>query len=457
MLSWLREMTRFGIFVCVMAAFLGRARPVHAGPFEVKEDDWQGCSKLLELARAELGVSRVEPVAELDWSGLKPVDSILLIHPDNPISTEKLTDFLAVGGRVAVLDDFGDGDKILEPFHIERVPPPARPLSTLRRNPDLAIAEPVTEPLDADSAGVHATVQNLDRLMTNHPTGLRYSLPADKPPTPVLKIRAIDEPDVLLALAGMKTKTGPGGLFAMGDPSALINQMLRYPGNRAFAIGLLHWLGEDAGGKPRGRLFILANRISETGTFAGTGTFTSELEDRIERLRHELGRVFEGGLSGVVGLSIAALVAFGIGVWTTTVSSRVYRRRLPSFARPVPLVAQGGVAGRAAVLAAGTTPRALGVLELKSAFEEAMAQKLGLGARVPTSVLLEEIKRKGALDEPSQRALKGALLEMANLETAVLARQARNVKREDLLRLSRLVFELLAAAGERRTSGERAA
>jgi hypothetical protein len=81
MLLWHGEMTRFVILVCVMAALVSRVRPVHAGPFEVKEDDWQGCSGLFELARAELGPSRVLAVAELDWSGLKPEDSILLIHP----------------------------------------------------------------------------------------------------------------------------------------------------------------------------------------------------------------------------------------------------------------------------------------------------------------------------------------------------------------------------------------
>jgi hypothetical protein len=468
MLFWHREMTRFGIFVCVMAALLGRARSVHAGPFEVKEEDWEGCSALLELARAELG-ARVVPVAELDWSGLTPKDSILLIHPALAISHENLESFLLANGRVAVLDDFGAGDKILEPFGIDFVPAPAHPLSTLRRSPNLAIAEPVTEPLDGDAVGVHATVKDVERVVTNHPMGLKLKRSNAKPPTPVLKIRAVDEPDVLLALSGplverapegpLKTEARPrGNLFAMGDPSVLINQMLRYPGNRAFAIGLLHWLAQDANGEPRGgRLFIIANRFSETGTFAGTDTFKNELEDRMTNLGRGLGRFFEEGFSGVVGLALATLVAFGVGVWTTTVSSRVYRRRPPSFARPVPLVAQGGVAGRTAVLSARTTPRALGVLELKSALEEGLAQKLGLGASVPTSVLLEEVKRKGALDEQGQRALKGALLEMANLETAVLARQAGNVRREDVLRLSRLVFGLLAAAEARRMSGERAA
>jgi hypothetical protein len=448
-------MARFGLILCVMSAFLAGARWAHAGPFDVKEVDWEGCSGLFELARAELGDSRVVAVSALDWSDLKPEDAILLIHPDHAIAADKLAAFLRADGRIAVLDDFGAGDKILERFGIERVPPPARPLATLRRNADLIIAEPVTESINGETAGVHATVANVERLVTNHPMGLR-----NPKATPVLKMRSIDGDDVLLALAGpVPFEEGPRGkLLAMGDPSALINQMLRYPGNRAFAIGLLHWLAEDGSGVSRGgRVLVVANHFSETGAFAGMDQFKSELENRMKDAEHELRRVFQSGLSGVVGLALAALVAFAVGVWTTNVASRVYRRRQPSFTRPVPLVAQGGMAGRAAILAASSTPRALAVLELKNALEEALAHELGLAGNVPTGVLVDEIRRRAALDERARRSLKDALLEMANIETSVLARQPLKVKREDLLRLSRLAAELVAKVRERRAIGERAA
>jgi hypothetical protein len=446
------EMTRVGIVLCVITLVLVRVRTAHAGPFEVKEGDWEGCSGLYELARAELGDARVVAWSALDWSELKPEDAILLIHPDNTISADKLAAFLRAEGRVAVLDDFGVGDKILERFGIERVPPPAHPLLTLRRNRDLPIAEPVADAIGAGASGVHATVENVERVVTNHPMGLQHP----KKLTPVLKIRSVDEPDVLLALAG--DFEGKGKLLAVGDPSVLINQMLRYPGNRAFAVGLLHWLAESGGGQSRGgRVIIITNRFSELGRFAGMDAFKSEVENRLKETEQELRRLFHGGLSGVVGMSIAALVAFGIGVWTTTVASRVYRRRLPSFTRPVPLVAQGGAAGRAAMLVAPSTPPALAVIELKNALEEGIAHELGLGSGVASSVLLSEVKRKGALDERRQRALKDALLEMANVETSVIARQPLDVKRAELLRLSRLVGDLLAAVRERRASGERAA
>jgi hypothetical protein len=397
---------------------------------------------LLELARAELGESRVAPLSDLDWSELRPEDAILLLHPDHAIASKKLTAFLDAGGRVAVVDDFGAGDKILESFEIERVPPPRRPLSTLRHNPELAIAEPVRRELDQDhTTGVHASVQDVEHLMTNHPTGLR-----NPNLTQVLRIRSVDGTDVIIALAGDYGKPPRGKLFAMSDPSVFTNQMLRYPGNRAFAVGLVRYLGRDTNGEPRGgRLFIIANQYSESGAYAGaSSTLRSEIDGRLETAGQELRKLLGDGLSGVVGLALAGLVALGVGIWTTTVASRVYRRRLPSFARPVPLVAQGGMAGRAAVLAAQSTPYSLVVLELKSALEEGLAHELGFG-RVSSARLLEEIMSKRALDERAFRALKGILLEMARVETLVAAGQSRKVKRADVLRLSSTVFAILGA------------
>ena len=445
-------MARFGIAFCVMGLLLGGARAASAGPFEVRDTSWEGCSSLLELARAELGEARVVPLSELDWSDLRPDDSLLLLHPERALGSEKLAAFLGAGGRVAVLDDFGAGDKILERFHIERVAAPSRPLATLRHNPNLALAEPVHEPIAGHGTGVHATVEDVDRLVTNHPTGL-----SNPKLTPVLKIRSIDGPDVVLALAGnygddkpgSATASPKGKLLAMGDPSALINEMLRYPGNRAFAKGIIRYLAQGSDAEPRrGRLIILTNRTSESGTFAGIGGLRSEIDSRVENAGQEVRRMLGDGFSGIVGLALAALVAFGVGVWTTTVSSRVYRRRLPSFARPVPLVAQGGTAGRIAVLSAASTPPALAVLELKNALEEGIAHALGLKGRVASGQLIEAVRQKRALDERGVRALKEILLEMANVETLVAAGQSRRVKKADMIRLSRVVFDLLRQVGE---------
>jgi hypothetical protein len=143
-----------------------------------------------------------------------------------------------------------------------------------------------------------------------------------------------------------------------------------------------------------------------------------------------------------------------VGLWTTSVASRIYQRKLPSFARPVGVLAHGGAAGRAAVLSASTTPNALVVLELKSALEEGIAHELGFPSNLAAPQLLAEIGQKGVLDETRRRTLKSVLLEMANVETLVTAGQAQVVRKSDATRLAAIVFDLLQAvrAGVRERS-----
>ena len=102
-------------------------------------------------------------------------------------------------------------------------------------------------------------VAGVDRVVTIHPTALVHPNL-----TQVLKIPALGEPDATLAVTGIIAKSGR--LFAMGDPSVVINEMLRYPGNRAFANGLAKYLVEnDAGVSRGGKLYVVANDFSQKG------------------------------------------------------------------------------------------------------------------------------------------------------------------------------------------------
>jgi hypothetical protein len=436
-------MRRGGPLWWLVVALLLRVPSAEAAAFEVKDTSWEGCSTFLDIARAEVGERRAIPLSHLDWSDLKPEDALLLLHPEHALSGDKLAAFLGDGGRAAVVDDYGAGDEILERFQIERVPAPSRPFAMLRKNPELAVAEPVRESTDRGGA-VHTTVQDVERLITNHPTGLR-----NPKLTPVLRIRSVDEPDVLLALAGNFGTPPRGKLFAMGDPSALTNQMLRYPGNRAFAVGLVRYLMQGSAG----RLFVIGNDFAESGVYPTMGGWRAEAEEKLEAVAQVLRRLGADGLAGAAGFGLAAMVALGVGLWTTSVASRPYRRRLPSFARAVPLVAQGGLAGRAAVLSAPSTPSALAVLELKAALQEGLSQELGLAGATSPVQLLEAVKSKDKLDEPRQVALRRVLLEMAEIETLVGAGQTTKTKKEDVGRIARVVFDVLGAARARGHAG----
>ncbi|AKT39824.1 DUF4350 domain-containing protein [Chondromyces crocatus] len=423
-----------------LAALLVLATPLTAlaGAFDVNDNTWEGCSEFLEIARAELGSARVSAVAVLDWSRVQPEDGVLVLHPVQPIDPEESTAFMKAGGRLAIVDDFGRGDDTLKRFKIERTATPSRPVASLRGRAALALAEPVIDAVGGQAVGPHPVVSNVQKLVTNHPTGLRHPNLS-----PVLRIRAINEPDVVIAVAGQVEK---GRLFAMSDPSALINLMLRYPGNRAFGVGLVRYLvDEDGSQAQRGRLFIVANRFDQEGTFGGETTLRKELDAQVAALLRMLEEARQEGFPAAMLLALAAMAALGVAVWVARTAARPYRSPLPRYARPVPLVAQGGVAGRFAVLAAPTSPRSLMLLELKSALFEAMALRFGLGADPSVDALTQLVAREGGLDERTFSDFKEVLSNMQRVEASVVAGKPTAVSRPALSHAAKVVRDVLAA------------
>jgi hypothetical protein len=418
-----------------------------AQSFDLREAGWEGSKGLVDLARHELGESRVIATNRIDWASLTPADGLLLLHPEVAPDSEELAAFLRAGGRGAVVDDFGVGDRVLARYQIKRVPAPKKPLFALRSNPALALAEPVNEVVAGRRGGVHPVVAEVDRLVTNHPTGLVHP-----DLSTVLKIRAAGEADAALAVAG---QVGKGRLFAMGDPSAMINQMLRYRGNRAFSAGLVRYLvDDDSWGTRQGRLVIVSNRFEEAGVYGADSTTTRELREWLRSLRSEIQRVSSEGLPRGVAWSLAVACVAALVLWGLSVSGRIYRPPTPRFARGLPLVGQGGVAGRAAVLAAESTHRGLVLLEQKDAFVERLGALLGLDRTPHLSVVVEELARRKLIDGMALIELKKMVAEMTRVETAVSSGQPVRVTRQTLEWVERLGEASLASIEAQRRSQE---
>lgn len=409
-----------------------------AEPFRAADTGWEGISQLLELARERLGRDRVELRAMLDYSELTAADGVLLLHPEGNVDYEQLSGFLRAGGRLAVIDDYGTGAKLLSRFRIYRTQAPVRPARTLRGNANLAIAVPSVEQVAGYEAGRHPIVQDVEQLVTNHPTALKHpSL------TPVLEIPAQNEPDATIAVTGIIGKKGR--LFAMSDPSVLINLMLRYPGNRAFADGLVQYLvDDDSWGARQGTLYILSGRFDERGQFGGETSLLSEIGSRLDDIAESLADMRETGLPELLALGLAIAAGLGAVAWTALVALRTYRRATPRYATGTPLVGQGGVAGRAAVLAAPTTNLALVLLELKSALEEGVAHRLGLDSGASHQRLLEEIDRQHALSQPSSEALRVMLADLNRVALAIAASQPLRVSAARVQRVRQQVATIIA-------------
>jgi hypothetical protein len=424
--------------ILTLALALGKPKTASAAPpapaapaaFDPKNGNWEGLSQFLELAENEAGPGRVVPTTALDLGRLLPEDAVLAIHPTLPMEADELSAFMRAGGRVAILDDYGSGDALLVAFGISRVPLPGHPTEMLRANPALAIAEP---------AGQHPLVRSVTRVVTNHATGLSHP-----GLSPVLVVRGRDEPDVLLALAG---SVGRGRLLAVGDASVVINEMLRFPGNRAFATGLVRYLTEDdASVRRAGKLYLLTGAFETTGTFGAVSPAASVAVALRRALASGVEELEQHGAPPPVVYLMAAAVAIGVLGWAAARGARTHKPVEPRFSRAVPVAAQGGVAGHAAVLGAPGTPRALAMLELKSALEEDLATRLGLERAPSRDQIVARIRTEHLLDDEDADALAALLAKFARIEDPRI--KDPSARGERTARSGLRDAEVNAAAGE---------
>jgi hypothetical protein len=261
--------------------------------------------------------------------------------------------------------------------------------------------------------------------------------------SPVLRIRAIGEPEVVVAVAG---QVGAGRLFAMSDPSAVMNQMLRYPGNRAFVAGLSRYLvaDDDAIGPRQGRLFIVANRFKEDGSYGGETSMRKDLDGILRAITTALEDARREGFPRWLDVALAALAILGVAVWVARSSARPYKSPLPRYARPTALVSQGGVAGRFALIAAPTSPRSLALMELKSALFEAVTLRFDLPSE-PTPDALAKLVARGGADAGAVAELREVLSTMQRVEAAMLAGRPVSLPKATVASAGAVVTRVLRA------------
>jgi hypothetical protein len=425
------------LFACAVC-FFALARLAHAGPFDPSGTDWEGCTDFVQLAEAELGPSHVQVVSKIDMRQLKREDALILIHPTRALDTDALSSFMRHGGRVILLDDYGTGDTLLRHFGIERVPSPPHPSEELRNNPAFALAEPASN---------HPVVKDVSRVVTNHPTGLRHA-----ELSPVLKIRSVDGDDVLLALAGA---VGQGRFLAVGDASIVIDEMLRYPGNRTFARALVHYATDDDNwGKRGGTVFIAANDFEMRGRFGENASFWDDIDDARREAVDAIEQVRRTGMPSAASYVLAVAIGLAVVIWVGSRAGKPHRPIVPRFLRGTPLALQGGIAGHAAVVGASGTSRVLAMLELKSALEEGICAVLALDSPPGTDALVANLTAARLLPDEDVRAIKELLLRLSNVETAALSRQnaggsrvaVNKIRDHEVLAVAKTVDRLVAKA-----------
>jgi hypothetical protein len=422
------------LFALAAACVLSLARTASGAPLDVEGTDWEGLADLVSLARSEVGRDRVLTPRKLDFEALTPADALLLVHPEVSLDAGEIENFISAGGRVALLDDYGTGSEVLAHFGIRRVPLPSNPERVLRSNPALALAEVSRGQALPDAL---RDLREAEPIVTNHATGL-----ADTELLPLLVVRGHGEADVLLAVAGA---VGTGHFLAIGDASVAMNSMLRYPGNRTLAVSLIRYLSEERGRSPSsGRLFVVANAAPLVGEFGPPTSVPKPVRkavaDAIEGL--------EQGMPVQTAHFVAVAIGLGIVLWASSRAGRRYKESLPRFVRPTPVAAQGGFAGRAAVLVARSPQGAL--VELRRALEEQVAMRLGLERPASRRELVTRARGQGLLGESDARDLDRILAKLRVESDDREARFRRRLRGAEILALLERSRGLLEAMDQAR-------
>ena len=211
------------VLLVLMLASLVPVRAL-AGAFELGGRDWEGLGDFVNIARTELADGQVVPTGTLDFKTLSPDDGVVIFHPTATSTSRVSRASCGAAGASSC-------SMTTAPAAHCSSTSSSRACRCRRGRPSRCVtvrSSPSPEPVSS-----HPVTNDVKHVVTNHATGLSHPDLSS-----ILAVHAVGQPDVLVAVAGM---VGQGRLLAVGDPSILINNMLRYPGNRQFGKNLVHY------------------------------------------------------------------------------------------------------------------------------------------------------------------------------------------------------------------------
>lgn len=326
------------------------------------QSDWDGLDRLVEVAK-EAGVL-LKTGPRIDLAQVSPLDALLIVGPTETLPVNGLTAFLREGGRVALLDDFGTGERLLAAYQVTRVPAPLAGVPALREDTDLLLAYPASE---------HPLVDGVSVLLTNRAVALRH--PELKP------VFTFGRSDEALVLAGA---VGGGRLVAVGDASIVINQLLTVPAHRRFAKNLFQYLV-----RPGGRVWLVGPHSELKGSYGAKKASLSRLDSWLRRVAHP-------DLPPAV-LSLMALALCGIAI---VLAVGTLPRRSP-YVRPdlfPQAMVYAGFAGRVAAAEREGVNLVWSLLDYKRELEAELAHRLELKGPFDPREAVAELRKRGAPD-----------------------------------------------------------
>ncbi|MDP3273651.1 MAG: DUF4350 domain-containing protein [Deltaproteobacteria bacterium] len=408
---------RFACVLCTLLLSAALASPAIAqstNDYDPQSTAWNG---LVEVVRiAQQAHVELRPSAELDWSLVRRGDALLVLYPLSSVDLDELSAFLEDGGRLALLDDFGSSSPLLRWFQVTRS---EAVQGTLRSSqlPGFYVAM---------RRGDHLLGEQVDSVITNEPVVLRHPRLA-----PVF---ALDEAGTQgVVLAG---QVGQGRLVLGGDPSILINSMLRFRGNRQFASNLLTYLASSGG-----RIHLVHGRFSSRNSYEGTNarrrsplkTLSKQLDRSLLQLSAAFAKPPVLTLLALLAVLLVS-IAFATRMWGSRPSDR-----FGPISPPGPMA---GAANKALLFTRKKANLLYPTLLLRRVLERSILQRLGLRPPVDLSVA---ITRAESLLAPERReSLRAVLRELNELAERVEARGRVRVSLKRFVSLWRQISAILA-------------
>ncbi|MCH2108467.1 MAG: DUF4350 domain-containing protein [Polyangiaceae bacterium] len=284
-------LTRIGLCLTISLTISLAQASQDGEAFSTANDDWDGYSQLARIAQEELGAHRVHLLGELDYSKLRPNDTLLIAAPQGELNHIALIKFLQSGGRLIIADDIGKASKFLEEFKIGTRQAPMNPVRALLDNPSLALATPTILSSAPGKEMRHPLVHGIAEVVTNHSGAFQHPSLSS-----LLAIKTEDGERADIAISAIIA--GKGRLIAIADPSLFINFMLRYPGNRQFAKNLFIQIKAEISAQPAssGDLYLCTGNFLQVGSFGSEPSLRQLLQSQLQELKKELQKIQGQGL-----------------------------------------------------------------------------------------------------------------------------------------------------------------
>jgi hypothetical protein len=403
----MRLLLRAGLWGCLSVAF-------NTGP-ALAQPRWDGLESLLALAHD--AAAPLETGETIELGKLDAQDALLIVSPEAALPTSALTAFLRDGGRVALLDDFGSGERLLAAYQVTRsAAPELDDVPALRGNRRLLVAYPASE---------HPLVEGVELLLTNGASALRHH---DLKP-----VFTFGHGEAALVLAGA---VGAGRLVAIGDGSVVINQLLTVPSHQRFAKNLLAYLK-----RPMGRIYLVDAGTRFEGSYGGSNARgLSQVDGFLKRLTHP---DLPPGVLSLLSLGLCAIGAVVVAGSLPRRSPYVRAELLPKAS------VYAGFAARVALRERDAPNLIWTMLDYRRELLAELARRLELRAPPTTQSVVEGARAKaGALDGDSLQALEALLQRLEQLAlTADLHAKPPRIRVSELRNVVRQGEELLTRLG----------